>query len=409
MESEFQPDLDVVSKICEIANLPEVRENSNFYIFDEKIVAKKTAKVCSNMPQNGSLYYSMKANPNKKVLELLSEMSGIKGIEVSSIGELDIALEYFSPSNIIYSGPAKSFSQLKRAIEENVLQIHCESLFECEKVNILARDLKYSKVNILLRVNLKNPLGGAANNATGCPSKFGIDEDQVEEALKKIVSLKYIRLLGFHFFAGSGVLNYKHIVKHFLNIKKVVDNFQKISGKVPIVDVGGGFGIDYSGCAKELDIVSLGKCMNELFILDPRWREKEIILELGRYLVGEAGMYATQIVDIKKSMGKTFLITSGGFNHQKRPAFQGINHPTFIVPTNNSDARGLIAPIENCEVEIVGPLCTKDDILARSLFVKKAKVGDFAVLAMSGAYGLSAAPTGFLSFPKPNEYMIKNL
>ncbi len=392
----------VKEMIQHITQAEKFAQNPSFYLYDGEAIAGQIEKLQRVMPKNVDLYYAMKANPHPAVLNFLTNLPYVKGVEIASTGELETALSSYRPKHIIFTGPGKTLAQLQESIDAGIKQIHIESYLEAVRIETLATE---SPVDVLMRVNAARSLEGANNQATGGPSKFGVDEEVMFEVAGKIQQLNNINLQGLHFFSGSGVLDSQHLLAHFKYVFELSRRFEAEFGSIDIIDLGGGFGIDYSGNGKELDIEHLGRGLNAL-VERYGFSDKKLILELGRYLVGDSGFYVCEIVDIKVSQSKKHIITSGGMNHQHRPRSKGINHQTFVLPRNLPRLYIEQLSVHNEVVDICGPLCTKDDVLAKKIQIESAEVGDLVVIAQSGAYGKSAAPCNFLSHPQPPEYFI---
>jgi diaminopimelate decarboxylase len=240
---------------------------------------------------------------------------------------------------------------------------------------------------------------------SGCSSKLGIDKSQLLETLHFCKQLDNIEINGIHVFAGSGILDSSIIADYAKYIFNMIKKIEHNNYIINCVDIGGGFGIDYSDSNIKLDIDMLGKNFHKLND-EYGFNDKRIFLELGRYIVGESGYYITEIVDIKKSKNKKHIITAGGINHQRRPCAVDYNHPIEILPMNKQQLYEGQIDVNFDVVDIGGPLCLNDDFLARNIYIKNAHIGDLVVVKQSGAYGFSMAAKDFISHSLPKEYLL---
>lgn len=261
-----------------------------------------------------------------------------------------------------------------------------------------------------INIDFKAPLtlkyeSVATQLASGTSSKQGIDESTILTIFKEISSLDRIVVRGVHVMAGGEELDYKNLLKYFLYVFLLTKRIEERGFEIKIIDFGGGWGIDYENKGREIDVVSLGKEM-ESMIKKFDFGKKVLIFELGKYLVGESGYYVTEIIDIKESMGKKQIITSGGINHLKRPQEARMNHPTSIITLDKPVLYPEQISAKQEKADIGGPLCTSLDTYCQDIFIKNADVGDLVVVQLLGAYGLTFSPVNFLGHPLPKEYFI---
>lgn len=395
----------VESAIRDIAESSEFRQHPCFYAYDLAKVDAQLQSLAQCLPPFCALYYAMKANPHQRLLESLRGYSIVAGIEIASAGEMEAAAAQFSPEQIIFTGPGKTDYELDRAVRVGIGQIHVESVLEATRLSRIATRLGVAPVAVLVRVNADYTLAGAHNRASGASSKFGIDEEVIEEHTRRIMALPSLRVRGFHMFGGSGVLDASCFVDYLQHVFAFVARMQRAGLPVDVIDIGGGFGIDYSGAGQELDVRVVGNAISDLRRSCGAAVER-FVLELGRYVVGEAGHYVTEILDIKQSRGKKHLITAGGINHQRRPMAYQLNHPVTIIPRGRDEFGGDAPSVREERVDIGGPLCTQVDYLARDYFIPRAEVGDLVVIHCSGAYGLCFGHVNFLGHPLPAEHFV---
>ena len=395
----------IAKKIKEITRSRDFYENPCFFIHDLLKVQQQIDKLTQVLPDFCHLYYAMKANPHDKILQYMSRSSLIKGLEIASSGELISAVKYFSPDQIIFTGPGKTDWELEQCLNLGVHQIHIESLSEAARLSYLVTHSRRSSIPVLIRINLNYQLQGSHNQATGASSKFGIDEAEIYAQAQKIMDLPGLNVRGFHVFAGSGVTEAVHFNDYLSYVQRLMNSLSKSQLPISVVDIGGGFGIDYTGSGHELDVSSVANSIVQLKSALGNHIEK-FILELGRYLVGESGYYVTEIIDIKISQEKKHIITAGGINHQRRPMAHKQNHPVSIISLPHKKYRQYSHTVTEEIVDIGGPLCTKVDYLAKDQWIQKAEVGDLVLVHCSGAYGQTFGHVNFLGHPLAKEYYI---
>lgn len=390
------------------------KKNPCFYIYDLNNITEKISCLRKNMPKSVRVYYSVKANPSDKIIRHMKNNSYIKGVEVSSIGEINKALKSFNPQNIIFPGPGKTSYEIKSAMKKKIGLFVVESYLEAFRIQQIAKEEKIKSVNVLIRININyqskvnlDYKSSSTQLTSGFSSKLGIDEEKIYLTLDLFKKLDRLIIRGIHVMSGSEELNYKNLLNYFEYVFSLINKLKKSRFNTKIIDFGGGFGIDYESKNRQLDIVSLGKEFNKL-IKKFGFEKKTIIFELGKYLVGESGHYVTEIIDIKRSMGKWQVITSGGINHIKRPQEAALNHPTSIINLNKPKLYPDQPFVKNEKPDIGGPLCTSLDTYCKDLFVKEANIGDLVITSQLGAYGLTFSPVNFLSHLLPKEYFIKN-
>lgn len=376
------------------------------FIYDEHVLDKKWTSLRRTLPSDFAISYSVKANPNRVLLQYF--LSKGCGLEVASGGELYQAIIAGCPSEkIVFAGPGKTESELEMALKEKISEIHAESILEVERIASISRRLGL-RGRIALRINPSGEVQGGAMRMGGKPAPFGIDEESVDVVLDRILSDQSIEFCGIHLFMGTQILDHTILVNQYrkgIRLARRVAN--RLQRPLRTLDFGGGFGIPYFPHEHELDLQKLGA---ELSVLmeeikhEPLFEGTQFMVEPGRFLVGEAGIYVMRVNDIKVSRGKKFLIVDGGMHHHLAASGnlgQTIkrNFPVAMLNKLNS------LPEET--VEVVGPLCTPLDALGRSIKLPKAEVGDLIGIFQSGAYARSASPLGFLSHPTPPEVWVE--
>jgi diaminopimelate decarboxylase len=372
-----------------------------FYAYDRQLLACRVAELRAALPKAVKLHYAMKANPMPALVGVMASL--VDGIDVASGGELKVALDAGAdPTEISFAGPGKRRSELTQAVAAGVL-INIESFREvCELATISAQLELPARVAV--RINPDFELKGSGMKMGGGPKQFGVDAEQVPELLAEIGQAG-LAFEGFHLFAGSQNLRAESICEAQ---QKSYDLVLRLAADAPapvrFLNLGGGFGIPYFPGETRLDLAPIGENLSLLAQRAAReMPEAHLVIELGRYLVGEAGIYVTRIVDRKISRGQTFLIVDGGLNHHLSASgnFGQVIRKNYPVAIGNRMASG-----ERETATVAGPLCTPLDLLADRMELAVAQPGDLVVIFQSGAYGASASPHGFLGHPVPIELLV---
>jgi diaminopimelate decarboxylase len=373
-----------------------------FFVYDRSLLNQRIQALRTHLPAEVALHYAIKANPMPAVVQHLASL--VDGFDVASGLELQTALDTPMPAKHIgFAGPGKTVEELAQAIAAEVI-IEVESLGEIGKIAHLARR-QGLRPRIAIRVNPDFEVKGAGMRMGGGPRQFGIDAEQVPQAMSEIAHLE-LDFIGFHIFAGSQNLR-SDILQQVQEqtIDLAISLSQHALAPVRYLNIGGGFGIPYFSPDPPLDIQPIGKNLRQLIRerIKPALPNTQVIMEFGRFIVGEAGLYVTRIVDRKVSRGQVFLVTDGGLHHQLAASgnFGQIirrNYPVVIGNRMNE----IIAEKAN----IVGCLCTPLDLLGDRVDLPRAEVGDLVVVFQSGAYGLTASPINFLSHPTAPEILV---
>ncbi|WP_448565176.1 pyridoxal-dependent decarboxylase, exosortase A system-associated [Thalassotalea ganghwensis] len=374
-----------------------------FYAYDRNKLSEKVNHLIKKLPSQVKLHYAIKANPYPALVHYIAPL--VDGFDVASRKEMLLALETdMSPKDISYAGPGKSKQDLTAAIVSGVT-IHAESINELDTIILIATELDVI-ADVAIRINPAFELKSSGMKMSGGAKPFGIDEELVEDIIRHL-NFDRVNLRGFHIFAGSQNLNEQAIIDA---IEQTFNLMAKLipynPNKLDYINIGGGFGIPYFLGDKELDIDAILSALQHQMTKHQELINKtDLILELGRYLVGEAGVYVCKVVDKKHSREKTFLVCDGGMHHHLANSgnLGQVIRKNYPVSIGNK----LSAESNNVErVNIVGPLCTPLDILAQSVDLPCADIGDYVVIYQSGAYGASASPQGFLSQPLVSEILL---
>ena len=373
------------------------------YIYSKHVIDKKINQLRNTLPDNIRIHYSIKANPLSELVSYIKNQ--VDGLEVSSLAEMQTALATgIQSTNICLTGPGKSYEELEIAIKNKIV-VSAESSLELHRIDEIGSEIM-RKPLVLIRANPTFTQKRAGMKMASGSSQFGIDAEEIPELLKWVHN-SCIKLHGFHVYSGSQILDTEALsfsqIKTFELVRELSSLYPE---PIKTINIGGGFGIPYFTKHEELDLDSIANNLCTLIkTLDTANIEKPTnpIIELGRYIVGESGIYLCQIVDKKISRGKTYLITNGGMHHQLAASGNlgqknRKNFPVYIANKINSS--------EKEKVNIVGKLCTPLDILGDNIETSRAEVGDYVAIMQSGAYGYSASPINFLSQPVANEYLI---
>ena len=370
------------------------------FVYDLGVVDARIARFRAAFP-GVDLHYAIKAN---SYVPLLSHMAArVDGLDVASGGEAQLAIGAgMAPERISFAGPGKRTSELHAAIAAGVT-INCESKGEAERALSIGRDLRL-RPKLAVRVNPDFEIKGSGMRMGGGPKPFGVDEVRVPALVRHLID-QGADWRGFHIFAGSQALDAGALAEaQRATVALAGALAAEIGAPPPLVNLGGGFGIPYFHGEQRLDVESVGEALQDaLKERHDLLENSRFAIELGRWLVGEAGVYLTRIVDRKTSHGKTFLVTDGGMHHQLAASgnFGQVvrrNYPVAIA------GRMSQAPSE--EVSIVGCLCTPLDRLADDIAAPAAQVGDLVAVFLAGAYGLSASPQAFLGHPPALEMVV---
>jgi diaminopimelate decarboxylase len=367
------------------------------YVYNGGIMRARAASLHNAFP-GFEILYSVKSNPSPPVCRLLAQLGFEAG--VSSLHEIDVALcAGYQANGIGFVGPAKSEESLRRALDVPVGMIYAESRCELKRLELLARE-RGDRISVALRVNTRHRPSSAGELMAGVPSQFGIDEEDVADVIKS-VDQRWLGVCGVHTFVASQVIDARSLLLHFEKVAQLARSLASDLGfRLEVVNFGGGFGIPYARADRRLDIERLGQSIWRH--LPSEWRrgynKPRLCLEVGRYLVAEAGLFLTRVVDVKRSRGTTFVITESGVSGFARPAMTWAQqHPCSILGKHGR------RKTEPCTV--VGPSCMPGDILCENVELPTPHPGDIVVMHNAGAYGYTMSMLGWGSFAPPQEVL----
>jgi len=372
-----------------------------FYAYDRALLQARVAELRAVLPPSVKLHYAMKANPMPAVVAWMARL--VDGVDVASAGELAVALDAgASAAEISFAGPGKRDAELRQAVAARVL-VNVESFREVAVLSAASAELGVP-ARVAVRVNPDFELKGSGMKMGGGPKQFGVDVEQIP-ALLADIGRAGLAFEGFHLFAGSQNLRPESICEaQQKSYELAVRLAAHAPAPVRFLNLGGGFGIPYFPGEQRLDLSTIGENLAQLV---QRARQDlpqaALVIELGRYLVGEAGIYVSRVVDRKTSRGQVFLIADGGLHHHLAASgnFGQVvrkNYPVAIGNRMDTPQREVAS--------VVGPLCTPLDLLADRMTLPTAQVGDLVVVFQSGAYGASASPQAFLGHPRCLEVLV---
>lgn len=376
-----------------------------FFAYDRQLITRRVEYLRSELPTDAQLSYAVKANPMPAVVQHLAGL--VDSLDVASAGELRTALDTGTvPERVSFAGPGKRVAELTQAVAAGVT-VELESETEAERLAMVGERLGV-RPRVAVRVNPDFQVKGSGMRMGGGPQQFGVDAERVPALLKQLAATD-LDFLGFHVFAGSQNLNADILAAAQRQtaelVLRLVREAADAAGSVRYLNFGGGFGIPYFERDQPLDLPAMGASLAAVLheLVRPAFPQARVVLELGRYLVGEAGVYVTRIIDRKLSRGEIFLVVDGGLHHQLAASgnFGQVirkNYPVVIGDRMDRE------PTETASV--VGCLCTPLDLLASRTVFPPAEVGDLVVVFQAGAYGLTASPTAFLGHPLPIEVLV---
>lgn len=372
-----------------------------FYAYDRKLISARIQFLRQHLPAGIHLHYAMKANPMPAVVQHLAGL--VDGMDVASIGEMKVALDAgITPENISFAGPGKNRQELMCAIAAGIV-INVESEHELETIAQLTEETGFQP-KIAVRVNPDFELKSSGMKMGGGSKQFGIDAERVPAVLQRIAQLRF-DFEGLHIFSGSQNLRVEALREAH---EKTLQLGLQLASTSPVpvrtINIGGGFGVPYFPGENPLDLNAVGTNLQQLLAEIPsQFSAIRFVVELGRYIVAEAGIYVCQVLEKKISRGQIFLVTNGGLHHHLAASgnFGQVIRKNYPVAIGNK-----MKTDETEIVSVVGPLCTPLDLLADRMELSKAELRDLVVVFQSGAYGLTASPTTFLSHPAPLEVLI---
>ncbi|MBB5765036.1 type III PLP-dependent enzyme [Methylorubrum rhodesianum] len=377
------------------------------FVYDAGTMRRTYRALCAAVTGFAEVDFSVKANPNPAVIRVFHEEGA--GAEIASGAEFDAARAAgVPPERILFAGPGKGAADLDRVIAGGIGEIHLENREEMVRV-AAAAERHGATVRVALRINPGAAAQGGAMRMGGKPSPFGFDEEAMDAAIDAVEAQAALRLVGLHLFAGTQGLKAETLLGQWAYGLGLAARIARRTGRpLETIDLGGGLGIPYFSGDAALDLGALRAGLPDLIATlraDPGLASARVVLEPGRYLAGPAGLYVARVLAVKESRGSRFVITDGGMHHHLAASGNlgqvvKRDFPLAAVMDGGGTERGATA--------VVGPLCTPLDMLARAAPLPPLAEGDLVAVLQSGAYGLTASPTGFLSHPLPAEVLVED-
>ncbi len=360
------------------------------YVYDTAALRERAAAVRAALPAGTTLLYAVKANGHPAVVRALA--GACDGLEVASGGELDLAVAA-GARRIVFGGPAKTPAELAAAVAAGA-RVNVESALELRRLDHAAGRAA-TVATAAVRVNRAGPALPGSHAMTGAATAFGVDETQLAGVLALAADLPHVHVDGFGLHAVS---NNRDAAAHAAFVTDAVDWSVRAAARHGVglrsVNVGGGLGVDQLGDATiDLDVLAAA--------LRPPPVGVELIVEPGRILAADAGWYAAEVLDLKRTHGRWFAVLRGGTHHFRLPAAWGYSHPFTVLPVDEWPHPWPRPEVRDTAVDAVGELCTPRDVLARDRHVDRLRVGDVLVFGRAGAYGWDISHHDFLRHPAP--------
>lgn len=381
--------------------LADMAGDTPLFVYDSAMLSARVAEWRAAMPAEVQLHYAMKANPYAPLLAFMARL--VDGFDVASGGELKAALASgMAAADISFAGPGKRDRELEAAITAGAT-LNLESAGEATRALSIADHLGLTP-RLAVRVNPDFDLKGSGMKMGGGAKPFGVDAADVPALVRRLLDAG-ADWRGFHIFAGSQALDAGAIADTQAQTVALAARLANEIGRAPpLVNLGGGMGVPYFPGDKAVDTTAVGQTLGEtLGARDAVLADSRFAMELGRWLVAEAGVYLSRIVDRKTSHGETFLVTDGGLHHQLAASgnFGTVIRRNYPIAVANAFAR---EPAET--VSVVGCLCTPLDRLGDQVALPRAEVGDLVAIFQAGAYGASASPATFLGQGPAREMLV---
>ncbi|MFG2939705.1 type III PLP-dependent enzyme [Streptomyces sp. NPDC048282] len=384
------------------------------YLYDLAAVRRAHGQLVRSLPDSAGLLYSLKANPHPAVLAQLAALGC--DAEVSSPGELDAAIQAGFPSGrILYTGPGKRDEDVLRALSAGVRRFSVDSPYALAQLDRFVRT-EHGAVSALLRVNPPVPPADAGLAMTGGPSQFGADLSWVLAQPHLFESREHVELAGLHLYMGSNLTREEALLAVFRYGLEVLEQVEKVMGRrLPVVDLGGGFGAPYAVHGELPRFDSLKSRLSALLEENlPDWPggERRIVFESGRYLTAGCGSLLTRVLDVKRSHGRRVVVLDAGVNHLGGMSGLGAEdpiEPQFRVGAEPGEPAGRVRAVAQEKPErtiVAGPLCHPLDVWTRDGCLPDVSVGDIVTVSNVGAYGLHSALALFHCHPMPLEVVV---
>ena len=393
--------------VCDQIPISEItqRFGTPLFVYSGRNLKERIETVRNALGDDVDLFFSLKSNPSVGLCQIIAS-KGL-GAELASIGEIHVARAAgFAPRTVIFAGPGKTDEELEAAVKWGIGSINVESEGELGRLARIAAE-QSRRTRVCLRINPLEQVKGAQMRMGGGPNQFGIDEEAVDLIVDTWRNHQWVDIVGIHVYVGTQLFDVPAMLKHHEHVVSLAQRVAEQLGRpLEMINFGGGFAIPYfeSSVPFDLSQFSVGfKKILENVKASRLLQDARVIIELGRYLVAEAGVYVTRVVDVKTSRGVDYVVTDGGMNHHI--AATGNFGQVFRKPYPMAVLNKLGEPSEQC-ANIVGPCCTPLDVFGQNIPVPKVAPGDLVGVFYSGAYGYSAGSLRFLSHPTPAEVLV---
>ena len=375
-----------------------------FYLYDLNTIKHRISQVRKAFGSSLELFYAVKANSNLEILKAIR--NDVDGLDISSAGEMEQSLlAGYRADQLSFAGPGKTPDELEQAIVQNLGIISVESIRELEDIRRITANLG-AKANIAFRINPRLMIKEFAIKMGGKATQFGIDEEEVGSAVNYIrQNESSFNFLGIHIYAGTQCMNEESLAKNMINTLQIARDIEKGYGLTcRFINLGGGFGVSHYEENTEIDLVTLAHLINPAFKRHKASSDSSLrfILELGRYLVADGGIYVARVISEKISRGEVYFVLDGGMNHHLAASgnLGSVIRQNYIAKNLTHPS----SPKQTCN--LVGPLCTPIDLLGRNISIESLHVGDLIGILNSGSYAFTASPLFFLGHTTPLELLI---
>ena len=374
-----------------------------FFLYDLHTIEGKARRVREAFERPVTLLYAAKANSNLELLRRMRPM--VDGLDISSVGELGQALAAgYEASSLSYAGPGKTLDDLRVSITRGLGAISVESFRELSDVARLAAELQI-RPRVVLRINPNLQIRAFPVKMGGRATQFGVEQDDLPAAAEQLKRHRdHLELAGIHIYAGTQCLDADALVQNIDNTLDIARGLHQDLGITPrSINLGGGFGISYTDEGVELDVEAVGAGASAAVdaYCEATGSEPELVLELGRYLVADAGIYVARVVSEKESRGKSYFVLDGGMNHHLAASGNlgsALRH-NYVIKNLSRPGEDVV------KCNLVGPLCTPLDLMGAAVKVPRPAVGDLVGILNSGSYAYTASPLLFLGPPPPPELL----
>ena len=377
------------------------------YVYFMDAVRERVERVRSAFGRRFRISYAVKSNPNPIILRRLRGV--VDALDVSSAGEVVRAVDAgWDPARLSFTGPGKTQAELQASVAARVGEVIVESVDEAGLLNGVARAAG-RKQRVIIRIAPSRVPRGFGLNMSGKPTPFGIDEEEIDAAVQTIRELSHLELCGFHIYSGTQCLNADAVAENYAIFVEIFSRACHRHGVQPQrLIFGSGIGIPYYDNEIPVDLAAIAEKTNpalDALKSDSTFAAADLVLEMGRYLIGEAGIYMMRVIRKKRSRGVDICICDGGMHHHLGAAGHlgtliQRNYQMFKISEDQNDAGAEQA------YNLVGPLCTTIDTLGRQVKFDGLDAGDLIGIRCSGAYGVSASPIHFISHSPPREIIV---